>query len=254
MSETARPGRLDGKVALITGGSMGMGAAHVRGLVAEGARVMIADIAEARGRDLAASLGDSAAFVSLDVTDAEQWRAAVEATVSRFGGLNVLLNNAGIFHAGSIAETTREQWDRTLAINLTAAFLGLQAALPALQRGTPSSVINVSSTAGIESYGGQAAYSASKWGLRGLTRSAALDLAEDGIRVNSIHPGGVATPLIEAFRTLSEEDTVGSTLSRFARPEEITGLVVYLASDEASFVTGAEIVIDGGITAGQAAV
>lgn len=250
-THTERPGRLDGKIALITGGAMGMGAAHARAFVAEGASVMIADIAEDIGRELAESLGDRAGFVRLDVTDAEQWRSAVAETVSRFGGLSVLVNNAGIFQAGPLLELTRAQWDRTLAINLTSAFLGIQAALPELQRSGLASVINVSSTAGIESYGGQAAYSASKWGLRGLTRSAALDLAADGIRVNSIHPGGVATPLVEAFRPLSAEDTVGSTLSRFARPEEISGLVVFLASDEASFITGAEYVIDGGITAGQ---
>lgn len=196
MSTPTKPhgGRLHGKIALITGGAMGMGAAHARAFVAEGASVMIADIAQDAGRELAESLGDRAGFVRLDVTDAEQWRSAVAETVSRFGGLNVLVNNAGIFQAGPLSELSREQWDRTLAINLTSAFLGIQASLAELIRSGSASVINVSSTAGIESYGGQAAYSASKWGLRGLTRSAALDLAGDGIRVNSIHPGGVATP------------------------------------------------------------
>ncbi|MGP6172226.1 glucose 1-dehydrogenase [Microbacterium sp. A196] len=243
-------GRLAGKTALITGGAMGMGAAHARAFVAEGAQVVIADLADDAGTALADELGDAARFVHLNVTDPAQWESAVAETVGHFGKLNVLINNAGIFTTGSLEEYTLETWDKTLAINLTGAFLGLKSAVAALAEAAPASVVNISSTAGIEGYPGFHGYSASKWGLRGLTRSAALELADRSIRVNSVHPGGIATPLLQALRTIEESDLEGSTLERLARPEEITGLLVFLASDESSFVTGAEHVIDGGVTAG----
>ncbi len=242
--------RLKERVALVTGGAMGMGAAHVRAFVAEGARVVVADVAEAEGSALAESLGDAATFVNLDVTDADQWARAISATLELFGRLNVLVNNAGIFTTGALGEYPVDVWNKTLAVNLTGAFLGMSSALPALKAAAPSSVINVSSTAGIEGYAGCVGYSASKWGLRGLTRSAALELAGEGVRVNSVHPGAIATPLLAGVRDFGEADLEGSSLNRLARPEEITGLVIYLASDESSFCTGAEFVIDGGITAG----
>jgi 3alpha(or 20beta)-hydroxysteroid dehydrogenase len=244
-------GRLAGKVALVTGGAMGMGAAHARAFVAEGAQVVVADVNDAAGRELTNSLGGSASFVHLDVTDPNQWAFAVQATKEQFGTLNVLVNNAGIFTTGHIAEYPLEVWDKTLAVNLTGAFLGIQAALLSLMAAAPSSVVNVSSTAGLEGYAGCAGYSASKWGLRGLTRSAALELAEHGIRVNSVHPGAIATPLLHSVREIRDNDLTGTTLTRLARPEEVSGLLVYLASDESSFCTGAEFVVDGGITAGS---
>ncbi|MFF3569198.1 glucose 1-dehydrogenase [Nocardia jiangxiensis] len=244
-------GRLEDKVALITGGAMGMGAAHARAFVAEGARVIIADLADQQGAQLAESLGDAAYFVHLDVTDAAQWDAAISDSVEHFGKLNVLVNNAGIFTTGSLEEYTVQTWDKTIAVNLTSAFLGLKAAVGRLAAAAPASVVNISSTAGLQGYPGFHGYSASKWGLRGLTRSAALELAERGIRVNSVHPGGIATPLLEGTRDIDESDFQGSTLNRLARPEEVTGLLVYLASDESSFATGAEFVVDGGVTAGS---
>lgn len=244
-------GRLQGKVALITGAAMGMGAAHARAFVAEGAQVLIADLADEQGSALAESLGGAAHFVHLDVTDQTQWERAVAAAGETFGKLNILVNNAGIFTTGSLEDYTLHTWDKTIAVNLTSAFLGLKAAVGALAAAAPASVVNISSTAGLQGYPGFHGYSASKWGLRGLTRSAALELAERGIRVNSVHPGGIATPLLEAFRDIEENDLQGSSLTRLARPEEITGLLIYLASDESSFVTGAEHVIDGGITAGS---
>lgn len=243
-------GRLEGKVALITGGAMGMGAAHARAFVAEGARVAIADVAEAAGRALAEDLGTNACFVRLDVTDPDQWIRAVASVLGDFRKLNVLVNNAGIFTPGPLDGYSLERWNKTLAVNLTGAFLGIQATLGAVTSAAPASIINVSSTAGIEGYAGCVAYSASKWGLRGLTRSAALELASQGIRVNSVHPGAIATPLMAEVRSFGESDLEGNTLDRLARPEEISGLLVYLASDESSFCTGAEFVIDGGITAG----
>ncbi|HFK4647139.1 TPA: SDR family NAD(P)-dependent oxidoreductase [Serratia marcescens] len=244
--------RLSGKVALITGGAMGMGAAFARAFVAESAKVVIADIAAEEGLALVDELGaDNALFVPLNVTDAGAWNEAVKATLEHFGKLNVLVNNAGVFTTGSLEEYTTETWDKTIAINLTGPFLGIKAALAALTASAPSSIVNISSTAGLEGNAGFSGYSASKFGLRGLTRSAALELAERDIRVNSVHPGGVATPLLAAIQTIDEAKLRGSTLNRFALPEEIAGLVVFLVSDESSYCSGAEFVADGGLTAGK---
>ncbi|MGO2140626.1 MAG: glucose 1-dehydrogenase [Leucobacter sp.] len=243
--------RLAGKRAIITGAARGMGAAHARAFVREGAQVIVADLAESEGRALVDELGDAARFVALNVTDPDGWDETVAAATREFGGLDILVNNAGIFAQAALAETTLDLWNRVLSINLTSAFLGIRAAREALAVSGRGSVINVSSTAGLEGYPRQHAYGASKWGLRGLTKTVALELAEVGVRVNSIHPGGIATPLVEAFREISETDFTGNSLNRLAKPEEVTGLVVFLASDEASFCTGSEFVVDGGITAGQ---
>jgi len=243
--------RLSGKVALITGGAMGMGAAFAKAFVAEGAKVIIADLAVEAGQNMADSLGaDNALFVALDVTDADAWQAAVEAATARFGKLNVLVNSAGVFITGPLAKYARSDWDKTLAINLTGPFIGLRAALPALTASAPASVINISSTAGLQGYAGYHAYCASKWGLRGLTRSAALELAKRNIRVNCVFPGGVATPMTAAFQDNQDILKSMNPLERYAQPEEIANLLVYLASDESAFCTGGEFVIDGGHTAG----
>jgi len=242
--------RLSGRVALVTGAASGMGAAFSKAFVAEGAQVVLADIATEAGQRLADELGaDNAMFVRLDVTDAASWAGAVDAAVARFGTLNVLVNNAGIFNAGSLAEYSLEDWNKVMAINLTGPFLGIKAALSALEAGAPSSIINISSIAGMQGYPNYHGYCASKWGLRGLTRSAALELAERGIRVNSVHPGGVLTPLAAAAR-LDEDAPTGNAIGRFAEPSEIAGLVVYLASTESSFCTGSAFVADGGTMAG----
>ncbi|GAB2466797.1 SDR family oxidoreductase [Comamonas humi] len=243
--------RLHGKVALITGGSMGMGASHARACVAEGAQVVIADIADEPGQALARELGDAAHYVHLDITQPAQWQQAVAATLGRFGKLNVLVNNAGILTYGPVLDYTLEQWNRTLAVNLTGQFLGIQACVPALAEAAPASIINVSSTAGLSAYPFMAGYGASKWGVRGLTKSVALELAERRIRVNSVHPGAVATAQSAALRQGQPSDPDASSLKRFAEPEEISPLIVYLASDESRFSTGAEFVADGGITAGS---
>lgn len=243
-------GRLHGKVALITGGSRGMGAAHARACVAEGARVMIGDIVDDEGAALAEELGSAAHYVHLDVTRPDDWERAVAATVERFGKLNVLVNNAGILTAGPLTDYTLEQWDRTLAVNLTSQFLGIRAALDALTRSAPSSVINISSTAGLTAHPQLVGYCASKWGSTGLTKSVALELADRGIRVNAVHPGAVATPLTQAVREITEADFEGSSLTRFARPAEVSTMIVHLASDDSSFSTGASFVVDGGMTAG----
>ncbi|MTE13730.1 SDR family oxidoreductase [Nocardia aurantiaca] len=244
-------GRLDGRVALISGGASGMGASHARAFVAEGASVLIGDISDEAGAKLAAELGDAAAFIHLDVTRAEDWRAAVDTAVERFGKLDVLVNNAGILDGGPLGTYTEEQWQRTLSVNLTGPFLGLTAARDALVAARPAAVVNISSAAGIQGVAGAHAYTASKFGLRGLTKSAALELAPHGVRVNSVHPGGILTPMLGAPAGITL-DRGENTLTRLGLPEEVTPLVVFLASHESSYCNGGEYVVDGGMTAGRA--
>lgn len=239
--------RLTGKVALISGGARGQGAAHARALVTEGARVVIGDVLSEEGRACADALGSSARFVELDVRDDEAWSRAVAVAETEFGRLDVLVNNAGVLVHGTIDELDDDAWSRALDINLSGAFRGMRAALPALRRSAPSSIINISSTAGIMGFPGMSAYNASKFGLRGLTRSAAMELAPDGIRVNAVLPGNVATPMIAGFADSFDQ----VPQRRAARPEEISALVVFLASDESSYCTGSEFVADGGESAGH---
>lgn len=243
--------RLKDKTALITGAASGMGASHARAFVREGAKVMIADINDDAGEALAAELGDAARYVHLNVTSAEDWNAAVAATLEAFGGLNVLVNNAGILDGGALGEYPAERWQRVLDINLTGPFLGMSAAVQALKASAPSSIINISSTAGLEGIAGMHGYTASKFGLRGLTKSAALELAGDHVRVNSVHPGSIQTPMTAVMGEQKPIDFTETTLTRPAAPEEVTSVVIFLASDESSFSTGAEFVVDGGITAGK---
>lgn len=240
--------RLNGKIALITGGAAGMGAAHARGIVAEGGKVVIGDLADDAGEELAEELGDSAIFVHMNVTVAADWDKAVTAAQDAFGGLNVLINNAGIMGAGPIPTYSEEDWDRVMAINVKGAFLGIKHSFEALKQSQPSSIINVSSTTGVQGVGGLAPYSTSKWALRGLTKSAALEFANKGIRVNTIFPGLIASPM---SLVTPGPDAQKSSLTRSADPTEITALVIFLASDESSFSSGADFVADGGITAGS---
>lgn len=242
-------GRLHGKVALVTGGARGLGESFCRAMAAEGAKVVVADVLDADGRRVAADLGESAIYVHLDVTDRGQWASAVAAAVATYGGLSVLVNNAGIVNAGPIGTYTDEQWDRIVAVNLTGAFNGITAAVDALRSSAPSSIINISSTAGLHAYPGLAGYVASKFGLRGLTKAVALDLASAGVRCNSVHPGVVATPMTASIDTPQSH----VAMHRVGQPAELAHLVVFLASDESSYSTGAEFVADGGEFAGQAA-
>lgn len=249
--------RLAGRVALISGASSGMGAAHARAFVEQRARVVLGDIADDAGGRLAEELGDTASYVHLDVTHAPDWEAAVATAVERFGRLNVLVNNAGVLDGGPLGTYTEKQWRHVLDINLTGPFLGLSAARDSLVAARPASVVNISSAAGIQGVAGMHAYTASKFGLRGFTKSAALELAAHGVRVNSVHPGGILTPMIADMAAENSATTGGageeapSTLARLGRPEEVTAMVVYLASEESSFSTGAEFVVDGGMTAGS---
>jgi 3alpha(or 20beta)-hydroxysteroid dehydrogenase len=247
-SHHASGSRLDGKVALISGGARGMGESHARAMVAHGAKVVIGDLLDAEGKAVAADLGDAAAYIHLDVTDRSQWAGAVTAAVERFGQLSVLVNNAGIASFGPIGEYTPEQWDMIIAVNLTGVFNGITASLEALKAAAPSSIINVSSTAGLQGYSKLPGYNASKFGVRGLTKSVALDLAAHDVRCNSVHPGAVATPMIAGLDASQSH----VAMRRLGRCEEISNLIVFLASDESSFSTGAEFVADGGEIAGLA--
>ena len=240
--------RLDGKVAIITGGSRGQGEAHARLFVAEGAQVLIADVLDEPGEKLANDLGDAAIYRHLDVSKEADWAAAVQATLDAFGTLNVLVNNAAIHHIVPIEQETREFFDRILAINLIGPFLGMQAVLPAMRAAGGGAIVNISSTAGIKGYYGHGAYGATKWGLRGLSKTAAVEFGPDGIRVNSIHPGPIRTDMMP-----QGEDSLARykmlPLGRHGEPEEVAELVCFLASDASSFITGMEHIIDGGSTA-----
>jgi len=239
-------GRLEGKVALISGGARGMGAAHAREIVAQGGSVVIGDILDQEGEALAREIGDKARYIHLDVTSESDWAAAVALAVATFGRLNVLVNNAGICTAGSIESYTLDDWNRIIGINLTGQFIGIRAATPALVEAAPSAIINVSSTAGLEGISGLHGYTASKFAVRGLTRCVAIELAGKGVRANTICPGTIATPMNEGL------DVSGfNPMNRKADPREVAKLVVFLASDESPFVSGADIVIDGAELAGH---
>lgn len=242
-------GRLEGKVALITGGARGMGASFARAMVAQGARVMITDVLDDEGTKLARALGSHAAYQRLDVTRREEWKAAVDTTVRTFGRLNVLVNNAGVVSFAPIDHNDPLHWDQTIAVDLTGAYNGIRASVDALKKSAPASIINISSTAGIRGYRNLTAYSAAKFGLRGLTKSVALDLAPMKIRCNTVHPGPTDTPMMNGHEDARQQ----VAMKRIARPDEIAQMVVFLASDESSFSTGSEFVADGGETAGLAA-
>lgn len=238
--------RLEGKVALISGAAQGMGASHARAIVAQGGSVVIGDLNQEKGKELAAELGARALFVSLDVRKDDDWKSAVHQAVEKFGKLNVLVNNAGILKASPIVDTTNEDWQIVLDINLTGVFKGIRASIPELTKSGNGSIINISSTAGLKAFPGTAAYNTAKWALRGLTKTAALELASQGVRVNSIHPGNVKTPMIDGLY-LSYKHVAQN---RAGEPQEISNLVVFLASDESSFSTGSEFIADGGETIG----
>ena len=236
-------GRVDNKVALITGGSRGIGAAAARMLVAEGAAVLIGDILDDEGAALAADLGDTARYVHLDVSSAEDWTAAVGTALSAFGKLNVLVNNAGIVQLGPLKTLDVARWQKVLDVNLTGPMLGTKEVIAPMIAAGGGSIINISSIEGLRGAAYVHSYVASKWGLRGLTKSSALELASSNIRVNSIHPGFIRTPMTEHL----PEDMVATPLGRPGGPEEVATFVVFLASDESSFSTGSEYVVDGGL-------
>ena len=238
--------RFDGTVALISGGARGMGAAHVRGLVAEGAKVVFGDILDDEGRGLQDEVGDSTRYVHLDVTDEADWRAAVDAAEEEFGPINLLVNNAGIVSYGAVDLMEPDEFRRVIDINLTGTFLGMHFTVPSMRKAGGGAIINISSTAGLMGYATIAAYGASKWGVRGMTKAVALELGSDNIRVMSIHPGPIRTPMTEG---MGEELTLAQPIKRFGDPEEVTKLMMFMAAD-ATYSTGSEWVIDGGAVLG----
>lgn len=247
-------GRLERKVALITGGARGMGAATARRFVAEGARVVITDVLAEDGSKTAAELGDAALFLEQDVSDDTAWPVVVARAVDAFGGLDILVNNAGIVEIGTVEQQSRAVWDRLIGVNLIGAAMGIRAVIPAMVERDGGSIINISSTDGLKGSNGIGAYTASKWGLRGFTKAAAHELGPRGIRVNSVHPGPVNTKIanpMDADVKILNPMFQDYPLQRLGEADEVAAVNLFLASDEASFITGAEIAVDGGMTAGR---
>ena len=248
--------RLVNKVALISGGARGMGATEAKLFAREGAKVVIGDIREEEGRQTEAEInetGGDCLFIRLDVTNESDWQRAVAATAARFGKLDVLVNNAGIFRTEGVEETSEELWDQVIEINAKGVFLGTKHAIPEMRKVGGGSIINISSVAGLTGGVGSAAYRASKGAVRLFTKSTAIQYAAEGIRANSVHPGVIETPMT-APNLLADEasrrrSAARHPIGRNGLPEDVAYGVLYLASDESSFVTGSELVIDGGLTA-----
>jgi 3(or 17)beta-hydroxysteroid dehydrogenase len=248
--------RLAGKVALISGGARGMGAAEARLFAREGAQVVVADVLEAEGKAVAAEVsaqGGQSAFARLDVTSEADWVQAIALAVSRFGKLNVLINNAGIGGSSRVEDTTAEAWDRVMDVNAKGVFLGTKAAIPAMRRAGGGSIVNIASQLGLVGMDDSSPqYTASKGAVRLLTKTTALQYAREGIRCNSVHPGPILTPMTEQRRAdpvVYQRMLSRIPLGRYGEADEVAYAVLYLASDESAFVTGSELVIDGGWTA-----
>ena len=245
--------RLENKVAIISGGSRGMGAFEAALFVQEGAKVIIGDVRDEEGRDLAKHIGSNAIYMHLDVTSEKDWAAVMKESTDRYGKLDILVNNAGVSARGTIEETSVDDWDRVMGINSKGVFLGTRAAIPDMRKSGGGSIINISSQLGLVGMAESSPqYQSSKGAVRIFTKSAAIQYAPEGIRVNSVHPGPIVTPMTEARRSDSAVQQVMVSripLGRYGESKDVAYGVLYLASDEASFVTGSELVIDGGWTA-----
>ena len=241
--------RFEGKVALVTGGSRGMGAATVRRLHSEGASVVAADILDDDGKALADELGDRVRFLHLDVTSEDQWQDVVAQTERELGRLDVLVNNAGILKFNALVDTPLEEFRQIIDVNLTGVFLGMKTAIPAMRRAGGGAIVNISSTEGYAATLFCGSYTASKFGVRGITKAAALEYAGDGIRANSVHPGGMDTPMTRAVMDENGRKYVASKvpLKRMGTPEDVANAVAFLASEDSSYMTGGEVLLDGGV-------
>ena len=247
--------RLDNKVALISGGARGMGAVEAKMFVQEGAKVVIGDVLDEDGKQTEAEIneaGGECVFVHLDVTDETAWQDAVAAAVDRFGKLDILVNNAGIARINNVEDTTSDEWDLVMDINAKGVFLGTKAAIPEIRKAGGGSIVNISSIAGLTG-GRTSSYAASKGAVRLLTKSSAIQYAGEGIRCNSVHPGVIETPMTTPMMLNTQKgrnlNVSRHPLGRGGQPEDIAYGVLFLASDESSFMTGSELVIDGGLTA-----
>lgn len=248
-------GRLDGKVALVTGAAGGQGAAAARRFAAEGARVMVADVSGDDGKALADELGSAAVYQELDVSDEGHWSAAIERLSTEFGRLDVLMNNAGVLHFAPLEQTTLADYQRVINVNQIGTFLGMRSVVDLMAASEGGSIINVSSVEGLAGMSYVSAYTASKFAIRGMTKVAALELGEKGIRVNSIHPGMINTNMVrQAAGADVDVSPAGKkvALGRVGEPDEIAGVALFLASDDSSYCTGGEFVADGGATATHA--
>lgn len=246
--------RLEGKVAIVTGGARGMGEATARLFVQHGARVVIGDVLDDLGEALARELGDNAAFVHMDVTSQADWDRVI-ARAQQFGPLNILVNNAAIVHMASIVDTTEEDFMRVLRVNLLGTFLGVRSVIAPMKAAGGGSIINISSIDGLQSKNSLSAYSSSKWGVRGLTKAAAIELGQYGIRVNTVHPGGIFTQMggkMSPDQDPSTMDPYYAThpIPRVGLPHEVAYVTLFLATDEGSYCTGSEFIADGGWSAG----
>jgi 3alpha(or 20beta)-hydroxysteroid dehydrogenase len=249
-------GRLNGKVALVTGAARGQGAAVARRFVDEGARVVVADVLDDVGKETAGALGDAAYFRHLDVSDEHEWTSAVDEAVGTFGRIDVLVNNAGVLHFAAIADQTVEDFRRVFSVNQLGTFLGMRTVAPVMETQGGGSIVNVSSIEGLAGAPFLVAYNATKFAVRGMTKTAALELGPSGIRVNSVHPGLIDTGMTRAVVGSDADDLEKACrrlpVKRAGQPEDITGVMTFLASDESAYCTGSEFVVDGGATAGHA--
>jgi len=244
-------GRLDGKTALITGGARGQGEAEARLFAEEGANVMVTDVLDDALGDVVKSIGVLARGTHADASSEADWARAVDETLAAFGRLDILVNNAAIYRVGPIEQERLEDFNRVLSVNLAGVFLGIRACIPALRAAGGGSIINISSVAGLEGFAGHAAYGSAKWGVRGLTKIAALELGQYGIRVNSVHPGAIDTEMIRPYARAGADRGAAYPIARIGTPTDVAQLALYLASDESTYVSGAEITIDGGLAAGS---
>lgn len=247
--------RLENKVAIITGGAGGMGASHAKRFIEEGAKVVIADLAGSNGESFSTELGENAIFVEADVTDESSWKNLVNRTIETFGKVDILVNNAGISTAALVEDTSLEEFKKVVDINQVGVFLGMKHVVPHMKENKAGSIINISSISGLRGTKEGISYGASKFAVVGMTKSVALEVAEYGVRVNTVHPGVIRTKMTdpavipEENAKVIQEHVNRIPAKRMAEPEEVTNLVLYLASDESSYSNGAEFVVDGGSTA-----